>query len=101
MRPSSKRLERQKPVKRVAVREAGTMTTEEYFQTPETNRPSELIYGHLRVADSPLAPHQAAVFDLALALASHVRENGLGEIWISPLDVVLDSARHLVVQPDL
>jgi Uma2 family endonuclease len=77
------------------------MTTEEYCQTPETNRPSELIYGIPRVADSPLAPHQAAVFDLALALVQHVREKGLGEIWVSPLDVILDPARHLVVQPDL
>ena len=77
------------------------MTTEEYCRTPETNRPAELIYGVLRVADSPLAPHQAAVFDLALALVHHVREKGLGEIWVSPLDVILDPARHLVVQPDL
>jgi Uma2 family endonuclease len=77
------------------------MTTEEYCQTPETNRPSELIYGVPRVADSPLVPHQAAVFDLALALVHHVRDKGLGEIWVSPLDVILDATRHLVVQPDL
>ena len=101
MRTSSKRSERQELVKRAAFKEHVTMTTEEYFQTPETNRPAELIYGILRVADSPLAPHQAAVFDLALALVYHVREKGLGEIWMSPLDVILDPTRHLVVQPDL
>jgi len=88
-------------VKRTALKEQVTMTTEEYFQTPETKMPAELIYGVPRVADSPLAPHQAAVLDLALALARHVRENGLGEIWMSPLDVILDPVRHLIVQPDL
>ena len=77
------------------------MTTEEYLQTAETLKPTELIYGVLRVADSPLAPHQAAVLDLSLALVSHVRERRLGEIWISPFDVILDATRHLVVQPDL
>jgi Uma2 family endonuclease len=30
-----------------------------------------------------------------------VRERNLGEIWISPLDVVLDAEKALVVQPDL
>ena len=88
-------------MKRGAVKEQGTMTTEEYLQTPETNRPAELIYGVLRVADSPFAPHQAAVLDLTLALVQHVREKGLGEIWVSPLDVILDPVRHLIVQPDL
>ena len=38
---------------------------------------------------------------LSLALVSHVRERQLGEIWISPFDVILDATRHLVVQPDL
>lgn len=88
-------------MKRAVLKEQGTMTTEEYLQTPETKRPSELIYGVLRVADSPFAPHQAAVLDLTLALVQHVRERGLGEIWVSPLDVILDPVRHLVVQPDL
>ena len=77
------------------------MTTEEYLRTPETLVPTELVYGVLRVADSPLAHHQAAVLDLALALTQHVRDNRLGEVWVSPLDVILDEARNLVLQPDL
>lgn len=77
------------------------MTTEEYLQTPESLLPTELIYGVLRVADSPFAPHQAAVLDVSLALVEHVRGNNLGEIWISPLDIILDTQRHLILQPDL
>jgi hypothetical protein len=34
------------------------MTTQEYLNTPESLVPTELIYGKLRVADSPLVPHQ-------------------------------------------
>ena len=77
------------------------MTTEEYLNTPETLVPTELIYGILRVADSPMPRHQAAVGDFYLALAPHVRDNHLGEMWLSPLDVILDAKRHLILQPDL
>lgn len=77
------------------------MTTEEYLKTPESMLPTELIYGALRVADSPMPRHQAALADFFLALAPHVREHLLGHIWLSPLDVILDAPRALSVQPDL
>ena len=77
------------------------MTTAEYLQTPESLVPTELIYGKLRVAESPLPRHQAVVLDMSLALVAHVRERMLGQVWISPLDVILDAERALIVQPDL
>ena len=77
------------------------MTTQEYLATPETVVPQELAYGVLRVAESPLPIHQKAVAELFRALDSHVRARGLGEMWLSPLDVILDHERALVVQPDL
>jgi Uma2 family endonuclease len=77
------------------------MTTEEYLAMPETLVPAELAYGVLRVAGAPLVRHQAAVRDLFLVLHEHVRARRLGEVWLSPLDVILDSDRALVVQPDL
>jgi Uma2 family endonuclease len=82
-------------------RKAGTMTTPEYLQTPETVRPSELAYGVLRVADAPSIAHQRMVGDLFLALTAFVRERRLGEVLLAPTDVVLDFDRALVVQPDL
>ena len=69
--------------------------------TPETVLPQELIYGVFRAADAPTPRHQAAVADFHLALAPHVQERQLGEVWLSPIDVILDQARALVVQPDL
>jgi Uma2 family endonuclease len=77
------------------------MTVDQYFRTPEALTPMELVVGVLRVADAPMPRHQAAVFQLGLALHRHVRERRLGRIWLSPLDVVLDERRALVVQPDL
>ena len=77
------------------------MTTAEYLRTPESLVPTELIYGKLRVTESPLPRHQAIVLDLTLALVSHVQERSLGNVWISPLDVILDAERALIVQPDL
>jgi Uma2 family endonuclease len=77
------------------------MTVDEYFRTPETVIPMELAFGVLHVADAPTPRHQSVVFQIALALDRHVRERSLGRIWISPIDVVLDEHRALIVQPDL
>lgn len=77
------------------------MTTEEYLNTPERLAPAELIYGALRVADSPLVPHQTAVGDWFFALDAHLREHPVGRVFLSPLDIILDEPRALIVQPDL
>jgi len=78
------------------------MTVDDYFaKTPETVKPMELAYGVLRAAESPTPRHQSAVLQLLLALDAHVRAMDLGRMWIAPLDVVLDEARALIVQPDL
>jgi len=77
------------------------MTLDEYFRTPETVLPAELAFGALHVADAPSPRHQSAVARLFRALDDHVRAEGTGEMWIAPLDVVLDASRALVLQPDL
>jgi Uma2 family endonuclease len=77
------------------------LTTAQYFRTPETLRPAELVYGAMRVAESPSVRHQQAVGAFYLALSRHVRERRLGCVLLSPIDVVLDDERALIVQPDL
>ena len=77
------------------------VTTDQYFTMPETRLPQELVYGFVRDAPAPTPGHQAMVGAFHLALAHHVAERRLGRVWLSPIDVVLDRARHLVVQPDL
>jgi Uma2 family endonuclease len=77
------------------------MTVDEYFGTPETVLPMELVFGVLRVAEAPAPRHQSAVANLFLALDAYVRARGIGRVWLSPLDVVLDERKALIVQPDL
>jgi len=77
------------------------MTTSEYLATPETLQPQELAYGVLHVADAPLVPHQFAVGRLHVALFGYLETRRSGEVWLSPIDVILDAERALVVQPDL
>lgn len=77
------------------------MTTAEYLQTPESTRPSELVFGQLRVAEAPSTSHQRVVRELLLALAQETSAHGAGEVLCAPVDVVLDFAANLVVQPDL
>jgi Uma2 family endonuclease len=77
------------------------MTSIEYFKTPESLLPAELAYGTLSVHDAPSSSHQAAVGSFFVALREHVRAHALGKVWVAPLDVVLDEARALIVQPDL
>lgn len=77
------------------------MTTDEYLATPETVLPRELALGIMRVADAPVIAHQRVVRDLTIALTACARDGHLGEVLPAPVDVILDRARNLVVQPDL
>ena len=72
-----------------------------YLRTPETLQPTEVIYGALRVADAPTVRHQQAVGAFHLALAPHVRDRQLGTVLLSPIDVIFDYDRALILQPDL
>ncbi len=77
------------------------MTTNEYLTLPETVTPQELAFGVMHVRESPSAQHQRMVAQLFLALHAHLRSQPCGEVWLAPLDVILDEGRALVVQPDL
>ena len=80
---------------------APLLTTEEYLQTPETLQPTEVIYGALRVAESPTPRHQQAVGAFYFALRQHTRERRLGTVFVSPLDIIFDWKRALILQPDV
>ena len=81
--------------------EPNAMTVEQYFRLPEVVRPMELVYGVVREPPAPRYGHQSVVTRLTVLLDTHVREHGLGEVCVSPVDVVLDRAAALVVQPDV
>lgn len=77
------------------------LTTSEYLQTAESVRVQELIYGELRVEDSPHFRHQHLLLEMAMLLCHYVKLHRLGTVCMAPQDVILDPARALIVQPDL
>ena len=77
------------------------LTVREYFWLPETTRPMELVYGVVREPPAPNYGHQSIVTRLTRLLDLHVEERRLGQVCVSPVDVVLDVHAALVVQPDV
>ncbi len=73
----------------------------EYFRMPETIRRMELVHGFVREPPAPRYGHQSLITHLTALLDLHVRPRNLGQVCVSPVDVVLDEAAALVVQPDI
>ncbi|MEO5894165.1 MAG: Uma2 family endonuclease [Vicinamibacterales bacterium] len=80
---------------------APRLTTDDYLRTPETLLPQELVFGYVRDAPAPTWWHQDVVGDLYVCLRRHLEQTGAGRVCMAPVDVVLDHASGLVVQPDL
>lgn len=77
------------------------MSVARYLSGAETMKPRELVYGVVREPPAPTYGHQSAVTQLGAILHQHVRERRLGRVCVSPIDVILDRERALVVQPDI
>lgn len=73
----------------------------DYLAGPETLRRRELEWGVVREPPAPFYAHQARVTRLTVLLDEHVRARALGRVVVSPIDVVLDANRALIVQPDV
>ncbi len=72
---------------------------EEFWALPESVIPTEYINGEIIMAPTPTAAHQRMSRKISTALSEFVEGNGLGEIFYSPLDVILPTGD--VVQPDI
>lgn len=84
-----------------AGRQGERLSVEDYLAGPETNRPCELTWGLLREPPAPSWGHQSVVGRLFTRLDRHVSRLGLGKVGVAPVDVILDPAKSLVLQPDL
>ena len=82
----------------MAVSPALRFTYQDYLLLPEDRR-YEIIDGELFMTPAPTPYHQRIVLNLVSALREKVLEKGLGEVIISPCDVVLSETD--VVQPDI
>lgn len=76
-------------------------TVNEYLAGEETLTRQGLIWGSIVREPAPTYAHQAIVTRAVVLLSDHVREHRAGLVCVSPLDVVLDEKRALVVQPDV
>lgn len=80
----------------------GRQSVNEYLAGFEDLRRQELVWGAVVVQEpSPRLRHQAIVTRAVVLLDQHVRERRAGLVCVSPIDVVLDEARALVLQPDV
>ena len=75
------------------------MTAEKFFQLPEGPPYFELIDGDLYMSPSPLRLHQRILLSIAHDLQGFLDDQPLGEIYISPSDVVF--GQNVVLNPDL
>jgi Uma2 family endonuclease len=73
-------------------------TIEEFLALPESVLPTEYINGEIIMAPTLTVAHQAVLRNISFALHEFVRRAAAGNIFFSPLDVVLPSGD--VVQPD-
>ncbi len=78
----------------------GEWTYQDYRRLPNDGWRYEVIRGRLHMAPAPRPKHQRAVGRLHLAISRFVEERGLGEVFISPIDVLLPALAS-PVQPDL
>lgn len=75
------------------------LTYDDYAALPDDGRRYELYEGELIVCATPRPRHQLVIGNLYMLMVEHVRRRGLGQVFLSPIDVIL--SRITVVQPDL
>lgn len=75
------------------------LTYEDYASIPTDGRRYEVHEGELSVTPAPSPIHQEFIGNLFVVLNQHVRTNGLGKVFVSPIDCILSDIT--VVQPDI
>ena len=73
----------------------------EYLSGPEELTRKELVWGIVREPAAPTCSHQAVVGRTLVVLATYAARHALGRVLVSPVDVVLDEQKALVLQPDI
>src|SRR5687767_1990681 len=75
------------------------LTYDDYAALPDDGLRYELYGGELIMTPTPWPRHQLVIGNLHVLMAEHVRGRGLGQVFLSPIDVIL--SRITVLQPDL
>jgi Uma2 family endonuclease len=75
------------------------LTYADLVAMPADGKRYELFEGEISMTAAPRPRHQQVVGNLYLILAEHVRRLGLGEVFLSPIDVILSDVT--IFEPDL
>src|SRR2546422_9215581 len=75
------------------------LTYRDYCELPDDGRRYEIHDGELSGTPAPNPRHQRLVGAIYRILFAHVRSGGLGEVLLSPIDVILSDIA--IVQPDV
>lgn len=82
----------------VLEKQAKRWTYEEYYRLNDDVR-YEIIDGNLLLAPAPDVWHQKWLNEINIFLSRFVKQRNIGQIFIAPVDVVLDAEN--TVQPDI
>ena len=74
-------------------------TYDQYRDLPETGPRYQLIDGELIMSPAPTSRHQTIILRIASAIFVFVEKNLLGQVFVSPIDVILSTLD--VLQPDV
>lgn len=75
------------------------ITYEQYRDLPEPGPRYQLIDGELIMSRAPTSRHQIIILRIVSALFVFVERNLLGQVFVSPIDVILSTLD--VLQPDI
>ena len=81
--------------------ETELITYEQYLNGPELKQRKEIVDGKLTISTSLTVPHQLTAGNIVAPLHDFVRNNKLGWVWFSLLDVIVQQDPLLVRQPDV
>lgn len=79
----------------------GEWTYEDYLRLPDDGQRYEVIRGHLYVAPAPTYDHQFTLTRCITLFDSFVSSRELGEVLVSPFDILLPGGLGSPVEPDL
>ncbi len=88
----------------IAIPQKERWTYEDYLQLiPPDSFGFEILSGELTVAPAPVPRHQWACDGLTSLMRIFVKQNNLGQVFSSPIDVILGGQTEAenVVQPDI
>jgi Uma2 family endonuclease len=83
----------------MAVRPQSKLTYDDYVLFPNDGLKRELIDGEVYVSPAPNVRHQRIALAFVFAIQQFLKEQGGGELFIPPCDVILSDTE--VVQPDV